>query len=54
MPVVTTGLRRTVAMGTELLRVSVGSETAIVVCAEATPLMSKEAATASVTLFQFG
>ena len=43
-----------VVPGTEVSKLAVGSETAIVVCAEATPLMSKEAATASVTLFQFG
>ena len=57
MSVVTTGSMITVVMGTELSKVSIGRDTVIgagvgVVCAEATPLMSKEAVTASVTLFQ--
>jgi hypothetical protein len=57
MFVVTTGLMITVAMGTEVSKVSIGRDTATgggvgVGAAEATPLMSKEAVTASTTLFQ--
>jgi hypothetical protein len=51
MFVVTTGLMITVAMGTEVSMVSIGRDT-VTVPAEATPLISKEAVTASVTLFQ--
>jgi hypothetical protein len=52
MFVVTTGFRTTVAMGTEVSRVSIGRDTVIgggvgVGCAEATPLISKEAVVAS-------
>jgi hypothetical protein len=51
MVVVTTGSRITVEMGTEVSKVAVGADTVIApgvgVCAEATPLISKEAAPAS-------
>ena len=54
---VTNGSVITVAMGTEVSNVSVGRDTATgpgvgVDPAEATPFISKEAVTASVTLFQ--
>ena len=52
MFVVATGSVITVAMGTEVLKVSIGRDTVIgdgvgVGCAEATPLISKEAVAAS-------
>ena len=57
MFVVITGLMITVALGTEVLRVSIGRDTVTGVGvgegpAEATPLISKQAVTASATLFK--
>ena len=64
MFVVLTGFRTTVEPGTVVSSVSIGRDTVngagdgveagdgVGVCAEATPLISNEAVTASVTLFQ--
>ena len=58
MFVVLTGFRTTVEPGTVVSRVSIGRDTVtgaadgVGVCAEAAPLISNEAVTASLTIFQ--